>query len=281
MSSNIYFNTRSKFTMRRSMINIGTRLHHSIAPAHALKTARNLLLTPVRSTSKNEDPVGLLRSTHMTSEGRLNTYQMGNGPVWILNHGWSGSASQFFPLMEHIAKQGFTALAYDHPAHGQSEGRHAHLPAFIQAFDELVDNVDNVAGIIAHSMGSASVLESHHPKVETLPILLIAPILNYVENLYDMVGKSGYSMKLFGAMIKNIEDKYQYNLDTIKPYQKLVSRQHKTIIVHDKRDRFAEFSASESAANNTSNIHLVATQGQGHGRILHSDSTMAAFDRLI
>jgi len=267
--------------MRRSMINIGTRLHHSIAPTHALKTARNLLLTPVRSTSKSEDPVGLLRSTHMTSEGRLNTYQIGNGPVWVLSHGWSGSASQFFPLMEHIAKQGFTALAYDHPAHGQSEGRHAHLPAFVQAFDELVDNVDNVAGIIAHSMGSASVLESRHPKVEALPILLIAPILNYVENLYDMVGKSGYSMKLFGAMIKNIEDKYQYNLDTIKPYQKLVSRQHKTIIVHDKRDRFAEFSASESAANNTSNIHLVATQGQGHGRILHSESTTAAFDRLI
>lgn len=281
MSSNIYFNTRNKFTIRRSMINIGTRLHYSIAPAHALKTARNLLLTPVRSTAKNEDPVGLLRSTHMTSEGRLNTYQMGNGPVWILSHGWSGSASQFFPLMEHIAKQGFTALAYDHPAHGQSEGRHAHLPAFVQAFDELVDNVDDVAGIIAHSMGSASVLESRHPKVQALPFLLIAPLLNYVENLYDMVGKSGYSMKLFGEMIKKIEDKYQYNLDTINPYQKLISRHQKTIIVHDKRDRFADFSSSEAAANEAMNIDLIPTQGQGHGRVIQSDLTMTAFDNLV
>ncbi|MBL1417539.1 MAG: alpha/beta fold hydrolase [Moritella sp.] len=281
MSSNIYFNTRNKFTIRRSMINIGTRLHHSIAPAHALKTAQNLLLTPVRSASKNDDPEGLLRSTLLTSEGRLNTYQMGKGPVWILSHGWSGSASQFFPLMEHIASQGFTALAYDHPAHGQSEGRHAHLPAFVQAFDELVDNVDDVAGIIAHSMGSASVLESRHPKVDALPLLLIAPVLNYVDNLYDMVGKSGYSMKLFGAMVKNIEDKYQYSLDTINPYQKLISRQHKTIIVHDKRDRFADFATSESAANAASNINLIPTKGQGHGRVIQCDSTMAAFDSLV
>jgi len=263
------------------MINIGTRLHHSIAPKHALKTARNLLLTPVRSTSKNDDPVGLLRSTHLTSEGRLNTYQIGNGPVWILSHGWSGSASQFFPLMEHIASQGFTALAYDHPAHGQSEGRHAHLPAFVQAFDELVDNVDDVVGIIAHSMGSASVLESRHPKVEALPFLLIAPVLNYVDNLYDMVGKSGFSMTLFGAMIKHIEDKYQYSLDTINPYQKLVSRHQQTTIVHDERDRFAPFKNSKSAENEATNITLVATQGQGHGRILQSDLTMTAFDNLV
>ncbi|CED59549.1 putative uncharacterized protein [Moritella viscosa] len=267
--------------MRRSMINIGSRLHHSIAPAHALKTAKNLLLTPVRSTSKHEDPVGLLRSTHMTSEGRLNTYQMGNGPVWILSHGWSGSASQFFPLMEHIAEQGFTALAYDHPAHGQSEGRHAHLPAFVQAFDELVDNVDDVVGIIAHSMGSASVLESRHPKVQALPFLLIAPVLNYVDNLYEMVGKSGYSMKLFGALVKNIEDKYQYSLETIKPYEKLISRQHKTVIVHDKRDRFANFNTSESAAGEAININLIPTKGQGHGRVIQCDSTMAAFDSLV
>ena len=281
MSSDIYFNTKNKFTIRRSMFNIGTRLHHSIAPKHALKTAQNLLLTPVRSTAKNDDPEGLLRSTHLTTEGRLNTYQMGNGPVWILSHGWSGSASQFFPLMAHIASQGFTALAYDHPAHGQSEGRHAHLPAFVQAFDELVDNVDDVVGIIAHSMGSAAVLESRHPKVEALPFLLIAPVLDYVDNLYDMVGKSGFSMTLFTAMIKNIEDKYEYSLASIKPYQKLVARQQKTTIVHDQRDRFAPFKTSKSAAAEVNSINLVATQGQGHGRILQSELTMQAFNDLI
>ncbi|QUM81370.1 alpha/beta fold hydrolase [Moritella sp. 5] len=281
MSSSIYFNTRNKFTIRRSMINIGTRLHHSIAPAHALKTAQNLLLTPVRSTSQNEDPVGLLKSTHMTSEGRLNTYQMGNGPVWVLSHGWSGSASQFFPLMEHIAKQGFTALAYDHPAHGQSEGRHAHLPAFVQAFDEIVDNIDDVVGIIAHSIGSTIVLESRHPKVQALPFLLIAPVLNYVESLYDTVGSSGYSMKLFGEMIKKIENQYDYRLETIKPYKTLISRQQKTIIVHDEHDKFANFSTSELAAKEANTIDLVTTQGQGHGRIINCDLTLAAFDSLV
>lgn len=281
MSSNIYFNTRKKFSVRRSMVNVGSRLHHSIAPSHARKTARKLLLTPVRSTPKNAEPQGLVKSSLTTSEGRINTYQLGTGPVWVMCHGWSGSASQFYPLMQHIAQQGFTALAYDHPAHGQSEGQYSHLPGFINSFNELLDTVDNVAGVVAHSMGSASVLESSHKKIQQVPLLLIAPVLNYIDSLFEIVSKSGYSMKLFREIVAELEAQYEYSLDTIDPYQYLLSRNKNTVIVHDKRDRFACFSTSEAAANSAEHIRLITTQGQGHGRVIHSEETMAAFKSLI
>lgn len=95
-----------------------------------------------------------------TSEGTLMSYRLGRGPVWLLMHGWSGSASQFYPLMSHIAAQGFTAIAYDHPAHGHSAGHTGHLPRFVRAFDELVEKMTAdygpLQGVIAHSMGAPS-----------------------------------------------------------------------------------------------------------------------------
>jgi len=120
-------------------------------------------------------------------------------------HGWSGSASQFYPLMSHIAAQGYTALAYDHPAHGRSEGNRGHLPRFVRAFDEILERVGPVQGVVTHSMGGAVTLSSRHPAMDALPLLLISPVLDYVPQLYGMVARSGYSIRLFDAVVKEIE----------------------------------------------------------------------------
>ena len=281
MSQKIYFNTASSFSLRRKLINLGTRLHHTMAPSHARRTARKLFLTPVRSKPKNAEPAGLIKDSVATSEGIIKTYRLGVGPTWVLSHGWSGTSSQFFPLMEHIAKQGYTALAYDHPAHGESEGQYGHLPSFIHGFDELLDTVDSVVGVVAHSMGTASVLESRHAKVQSVPFLLIAPVLNYTENLFNSVIKSGYSLKLFQEVVGEVEQRYQHPISSINPYQRLQNREAPTIIVHDKQDRFTHFDISQKAANESERVELVATEGQGHGRVMQCAQTMSGFDSLI
>ncbi|MGB7996998.1 MAG: alpha/beta hydrolase, partial [Photobacterium halotolerans] len=108
MSSKIYFNTKGGVNVRRRAINVATRAYHRIAPSHARKTARNLLLTPERFSVKAQAPEGLQKKAIETSEGKIMTYSLGNGPTWLLGHGWSGSASQFYTLMERIAASGFT-----------------------------------------------------------------------------------------------------------------------------------------------------------------------------
>ncbi|WP_279475967.1 alpha/beta hydrolase [Aeromonas veronii] len=156
MSSKIYFNTR-RFSPSKWLLGIGTRLHHRLAPSHAKRTASKLLLTPQRNQRGGHEPAGLVKQAVHTSEGVLMSYRLGQGPLWLLMHGWSGSASQFYPLMSHIAAQGFTAIAYDHPAHGHSAGHTGHLPRFVRAFDELAtklaSEVGQLHGVIAHSMG--------------------------------------------------------------------------------------------------------------------------------
>lgn len=280
MSEKIYFNTSNKFSVKKSLVNLTTRLHHSVAPKHAHKTARKLLLTPARAKPKNAEPQGLVEGEVLSKEGTLKTYQLGTGPVWVLTHGWSGSASQYYPLMEHIASRGFTALAYDHPAHGQSEGLYGHIPAFVHGLEAILDSVDDVAGLVGHSMGTASSIECHHQKLVNKPFLLIAPVLEYLDNLFGSVARSGYSMKLFNSVVAEIEEQYRYPIQSVDPYNKLKLRTAATIIVHDEDDKFTKFSVSQRAAEEMPNVELVATQGQGHGRVMKCSEVMQTFDRL-
>lgn len=281
MSSKIYFNTSSKFNIKKKVLNLITRLHHVLAPKHAEKTAYKVLLTPVRTKPKSPEPEGIIKETIDSKVGRLKTYRLGNGPVWVLTHGWSGSASQFFNLMEHIAAQGFTALAYDHPGHGQSEGKQSHMPAFVHGLESVLDSVENLAGLVAHSMGCASAIECKHTKLEGKPFLFVAPVLNYLDNLFSTVTKSGFSLRLFESVVHKIHDQYSYPLQSINPYQKLGLRTAKTIIVHDEQDRFSAFSVSQQAASEMANVSLVSTKGQGHGRVLKSPQLTHAFGTLL
>lgn len=281
MSDKIYFNTSRGLHLRRRMINWTTRLHHTLAPAHARKTARKLLLTPVRMTGKNAMPQRLIKSQVDSPEGKLTTYRLGQGPVWILTHGWSGSSSQFFPLMEHIAAQGFTALAYDHPAHGESEGMFGHIPAFVRGLESILDSEENVAGLIGHSMGNVTALECRHTKLEQCPLLLIAPVLDYLDNLFGTVARSGYSMRLFEEVVNQVQDEYHYPIHSIQPFEKLRQRQGTTIIVHDENDKFARYAESEKAAREIENVMLITTQNQGHGRIMKGNEVLNSFDNIV
>ncbi|MEZ6927270.1 MULTISPECIES: alpha/beta hydrolase [unclassified Aeromonas] len=282
MSSKIYFNTR-RFSPSKWLLGLGTRLHHTLAPAHAKRIASKLLLTPQRNQRDDTAPAGLVKQAVHTSEGTLMSYRLGQGPVWLLMHGWSGSAGQFYPLMSHIAAQGFTAIAYDHPAHGHSAGHTGHLPRFVRAFDELVEKMTAecgpLQGVIAHSMGGAVTLSSRRRELDALPLLLISPVLDYVPQLYGMVARSGYSIRLFDAVVKEIEQEYQHPLSTVDPLGRLAGRSGPAIIVHDEEDRFAPHGDSLRATQD-GRTRLVSTRGLGHGRILASAPAFAAFDQL-
>ena len=144
-----------------------------------------------------------------------------------------------------------------------------------------MDSVDDVAGLVGHSMGTASALECRHSKLENKPLLLIAPVLNYVENLFGSIARSGYSMKLFKAVVSEVEDQFGYPLQSIDPEKRLAEREAKTIIVHDEQDKFTKHSVSAKAADEIERVELVTTQGQGHGRVMKCDEVFQSFDRLI
>ena len=63
---------------------------------------------------------------------------------------------------------------------------------------------------------------------------MISPVLDYVPQLYGMVARSGYSIRLFDAVVKEIEQEYQHPLSTVDPLGRLASRSGTAMIHHNK-----------------------------------------------
>ena len=42
------------------------------------------------------------------------------------------------------------------PAHGGSDGVYGHIPAFVKGLEAILDTIEDVAGLVGHSMGTAS-----------------------------------------------------------------------------------------------------------------------------
>ncbi|MGL5992734.1 MAG: alpha/beta hydrolase, partial [Aeromonas sobria] len=97
--------------------------------------------------------------------------------------------------------------------------------------------------------------------------------------LYGMVARSGYSIRLFDAVVKEIEQEYQHPLSTVDPLGRLASRSGAAMIVHDEEDRFAPHDDSLRASQD-GHTRLVSTRGLGHGRILANAPVFAAFNQL-
>ncbi|MFD2178372.1 alpha/beta fold hydrolase [Veronia pacifica] len=280
MSSKIYFkNNKQRFDFSKLVINLVSRTCFAIVPKITVKYARKLFLTPARNQSKNEEPTDLKVKDIQGDTGKIRVYQSGEGPVWLMVHGWSGSASQFFPLMQKVTAMGYTAVAFDQPAHGQSEGQEAHIPNMISALESVITQYDEIEGIIAHSMGVSISLHIIEQSLKGKPCLFIAPALFYWENAIKTVQRSGVDLQLYNAVIEQVSSEFEFAPEDFDPDQKLFELSSPVTIVHDKEDRFTPFEASRKASD-CDHIELVETENLGHGRILKSEEVERAFTLL-
>ncbi len=88
-------------------------------------------------------------------------------------------------------------------------------------------------------------------------------------------------MKLFEAVVGEVEEQFKLpnqNGAANDPYGKLALRQSQTIIVHDEQDKFTKFDVSQRAANEMDRVALIATRGQGHGRVMKCPQVFESFD---
>ena len=112
------------------------------------------------------------------------SYRLGQGPVWPADARLVRQRQPVLSADEPYRRPGLhQALAYDHPAHGLSEGSTGHLPCFVRAFDEILGTGRSRPGGQSPQHGGAVTLSSRHPAMDALPLLLISPVLDYAPAL--------------------------------------------------------------------------------------------------
>lgn len=280
MSSKIYFNENNhrnfSWWLARGITNSILTLPRAIS----LKVGKKMLLQPVRKKSTSI-PENMTVHTVKTAEGEVQTYKIGTGPIILLSHGWSGSASQFFPLMARIAEAGYQAVAYDQIAHGNSSGVQSNLFLFIkikQAMVAWLEREQPIAAIVTHSMGAYASLAA---LTSPYPILLISPVFKLIESMFERVEQSGMARQLLINVVQDLEQEHQMEFINRNINIHIANYLGKIHIIHDEVDQFALLKDSKAVADEHSHVMLTTTKNLGHGRIISSEDTWVAFNRMM
>src|SRR6266498_1192750 len=77
-----------------------------------------------------------------------------NGPAVLLMHGWGGARTQMTGFVDPLLFAGYRVVAYDQPAHGESDGKMTNLLEIAPTMDLIAQREGNFQAIIAHSFGT-------------------------------------------------------------------------------------------------------------------------------
>ena len=275
MSSRIYFQDNNKNVLRY-LVRALSESYRFIFPQSAERRLRKLLLTP-QSRQPATIPPNIYQQTIDTEYGSLATYSLGKGPIVLFVHGWSGSGSQFFPLMEKVAAMGYCAVTFDHYRHGYSKGKENNYLLFIKTIAlmrQRLSQQGEIAAIVSHSMGCSATLDAF--KDSALPHFLIAPLLNFYGELESRIVGIGISRPFFEKIMRSIEMDYGMKINEHDPLANIHKIDSQIHIVHSRSDQFALYHYSQSAADQNKAIVLNTLDNIGHMRIVSAPETEAA-----
>src|SRR5215213_2131231 len=87
--------------------------------------------------------------------GELAVTSWGNsGPAILLMHGWGGARAQMTGFVDPLLFAGYRVVAYDQPAHGESDGTMTNLLEIAPTMDLIARHAGPFDAVIAHSFGT-------------------------------------------------------------------------------------------------------------------------------
>jgi esterase/lipase len=228
--------------------------------------------------SKRKAPVKNAEVIHFN----LNNKKM-NGYRWnhpqpqkvLILHGFGSAAHKFEDYAIILTAQGFEVLAFDAPAHGDSEGDTTNAVEYSEMIKAVMQQFGPIENFIAHSFGGISLSLA----LEVLPhnahtkIVFIAPATettSAVDGAFSM-------LKLKDDAVRNEFDKIIFNLTGKKTEWFSMRRAMQNIKaqvlwVHDEEDDITPWAdALKVKQDNHSNIKFVCTKGLGHRKIYHDE----------
>jgi pimeloyl-ACP methyl ester carboxylesterase len=194
----------------------------------------------------------------------------------LILHGFGSAAHKFEDYATLLVAQGFEVLAFDAPAHGDSEGDTTNAVEYSQMIQEVMHRFGPIENFIAHSFGgiSLSLALEALPHDEHTKIVFIAPATettSAVDGAFTM-------LKLKNEAVRNEFDKIIFNLTGKKTEWFSMRRAMQNIKasvlwVHDEEDDITPWAdALKVKEDNHPNIKFVCTKGLGHRKIYHDDA---------
>jgi pimeloyl-ACP methyl ester carboxylesterase len=285
--SNAYFNTEKASTnvrfntLRQASIHSLLSLAWSLAPGLTQRLLLRLFSTPQAYKTSAAEAACLGRGQPFqvpVNGNRIKAWKWGRGPGIFMLHGWNGRGVQFQAFVEPLVAAGYTAIALDGPAHGESEGRCTNYFDFsdtARAFLAPGLGLD-IRAVVGHSFGAAALINALAKDRHTVPAFFISPVLRLRELFVGAARQLGVSAKIIEQMIETFEAQYDYSLTEDNPIRLLKQLSVPILIAHDMEDHTISINDSKQQARAYDTVDLFATHGLGHRRILSDPAVIEA-----
>lgn len=248
------------------------------APGLAGAIGERLFLTapPTRSSPRIE--AALARATAFTVRhhgARLAAWSWGEGPAVLLVHGWGGRGGQLAAFVDPLVRGGRRVVAFDAPAHGESEGRRSSMPQFADAIEAMAAHVGGIDGLIAHSMGAASATIALSRTLRARSAVFVGAASDPASATLRFAEALGMPRSARDVMQGRMERRFGRRFEEIYVPRLAMDMRTHLLLMHDRDDREVPWEEGVSIAAAWPGARLRTTHGLGHRRILQDASVIA------
>jgi len=195
----------------------------------------------------------------------------------LICHGFESNTKKFSAYISAFIKKGYEVLAFDAPAHGESDGKQITLPLYVRMIKEINSNYGPIQSFMAHSFGGLAVAhfleETSHDSDTRL--VLIAPATETktaVDKFFGLLELDEETRKEFDELIlENIGKPQEYF--SVRRAMKNINAS--VLWVHDEEDEITPISdVMNVEKDNHRNIEFMLTKGLGHRKIYRDEAVM-------
>ena len=208
--------------------------------------------------------------------GELAVTSWGNrGPSVLLMHGWGGARAQMTGFVDSLLFAGYRVVAYDQPAHGESDGTMTNLLEIAPTMNLIVKHEGPFHAIIAHSFGtlitSYALVNRNFPPPERL--VYFGAFNQLLESLPRFQVITGLPNEVMDGFRTMLYEKFGRGVLEAITNESLAPQIHiPALMYHDVTDQVTPVEDSRAIARVWKHARYIETEGFGHRAALQSKS---------
>lgn len=247
----------------------------AISKRKAAEQAFLLFCTPLersvpKQMPKNAEAIGFTLDGKKINGYRWNHPQPKKA---LLLHGFGSAAHKFERYAAPLIEKGYEVLAFDAPAHGNSEGKRINAVEYTHMVKEVIKLYGPVECFMAHSFGgiALSLAMEDIPHDSNTKIVLVAPATETTAALESAFKMLGIKNKTVQKEMNNIIFEISGKETSWFSIRRAVKNINANILwIHDENDDVTPLAdALKVKEDNHPHINFVITKGLGHRRIYH------------
>ncbi len=256
-----------------------------LAPATAGRMAFDLFCTPYPKYKKRKAPAIFHHATKRTvvlaDQTKIHGFEWlpskPNDQTVLIAHGYGSYAYKFEHYIAPLLKMGYRVLAFDAPAHGQSEGKHIHVVVYQEAIQKIMEQAGPIHHFIGHSLGALtlSMIAEKIDQAEARKFVLIAPATKTTTTFANFFKMMHLNEVTKAAFLQDVSNKTNHTMDYFAADRALTNYKGPILWVHDEKDMVCPYEDIINFKENApSNIKFLITNGLGHNKVYKTAEIM-------